>query len=112
MTNNFMTHDKKRGQVMLLTTLILAGILLGATTIAGILMVYQIRQSTDIAESTKAIYAAETGLEWELYKQNKDANYVKPIMTNGTSFETSFATGTIKSVGYSGKTARALQLTY
>lgn len=48
---------------MLLTVLLLSGTILSATTIAGLLMLYQIRQSTDIANSTKAIYAADTGIE-------------------------------------------------
>lgn len=52
---------------MLLTVLILSGTILGATTIAGLLMLYQIRQSADIANSTKAIYAADTGIEKQLY---------------------------------------------
>ena len=52
---------------MLLTTITLSGALLGATTIAGLLMLYQIRQTTDIANSTKAIFAADGGLEWGLY---------------------------------------------
>lgn len=57
----------RRGQVMLLTTITLSGALLGATTIAGLLMLYQIRQTTDIANSTKAIFAADGGLEWALF---------------------------------------------
>ena len=57
-----------RGQVMLLTTLILSGTILAAATLAGLLMVYQIRQSGDATQSTKAIYAADAGIEYELYK--------------------------------------------
>src|SRR3989338_10873566 len=61
-------HKNMRGQIMLLTVLALSGTILGATTIAGLLMVYQIRQSNDIVNSTKAIFAADAGLEWRLYK--------------------------------------------
>ncbi len=52
---------------MLLVVLILSGTILGATTIAGLLMLYQIRQSGDITNSTKAIYAADSGLEQQIY---------------------------------------------
>lgn len=52
---------------MILTVLALGGAILGATTIAGLLMLYQIRQTTDLANSGKAIYAADAGLEWSLY---------------------------------------------
>ena len=55
------------GQAMIMTILALGGTMLGATTIAGLLMVYQIRQSTDMANSMKAIYAADSGLEWTLH---------------------------------------------
>jgi len=55
------------GQAMIMTVLALGGTMLGATTIAGLLMVYQIRQSTDMANSMKAIYAADAGLEWTLH---------------------------------------------
>lgn len=53
---------------MILTILALGGTLLGATTIAGLLTLYQIRNSTDLANSAKAIFAADAGVEWGLYK--------------------------------------------
>ncbi len=53
---------------MLITVLAISGTILGATTIAGLLTLYQIRQATDIVNSTKAIFAADSGLEWRLYK--------------------------------------------
>ncbi len=58
---------KRSGQVMILTVMALGGAILGATTIAGLLMLYQIRQATDLANSGKAIYAADAGIEWTLY---------------------------------------------
>lgn len=59
--------NKRSGQVMILTVMALGGAILGATTIAGLLMLYQIRQATDLANSGKAIYAADAGIEWTLY---------------------------------------------
>jgi len=53
---------------MLLTVLIISGTILGATTIAGLLMLYQIRQATNTALSLQALFAADTGLEWRLYQ--------------------------------------------
>jgi len=58
---------RRRGQVMVLTVLAIGGAILGASIIAGLLTVYQIRQTTDFANSGKAIYAADAGLEFELY---------------------------------------------
>lgn len=52
---------------MILTVLSLGGTMLGATTIAGLLMLYQLRQATDMASSAKAIFAADAGIEWGIY---------------------------------------------
>lgn len=52
---------------MILAVLALGGALLGATTIAGFLMLYQIRATTDVENSAKAIFAADSGVEWELF---------------------------------------------
>ncbi len=52
---------------MLLATFALGGAILGATTIAGLLMLYQIRATTDSEHSAQAIFAADSGTEWALY---------------------------------------------
>lgn len=70
-----------KGQVMLLTVLILSGTVLAATTIAGLLTLFQIRQSSNISNSTAAIYAADSGIEYELYKF-KEPTYPEPQFTN------------------------------
>jgi len=71
-----------RGQVMLLTVMIVSGSILGATAIAGILTVNQIRQTTNIANSLQAVFAADAGLEWELYRLFSDPSYPKPELSN------------------------------
>lgn len=52
---------------MLIAVLALGGAILGATTVAGLLTLYQIRATTDTADSAKAIFAADTGVEWALF---------------------------------------------
>ena len=119
-----------RGQIMLLTVLALSGTILGATTIAGLLMVYQIRQSNDIVNSTKAIFAADAGLEWRLYKFFKFDSQTcldcpaggvcpQPDFGNSASFQSSCkiqgggattTTTTIKSTGTSVNASRALEI--
>ena len=126
-----------KGQVMLITVLVLSGTILGATAIAGLLMLYQIRQSTDIVNSTKAIYAADSGIEWQLYKFFKapdpDAQKCKtcaesdfacppPEFQNDFSLKTTFETicsvqtvnekpvVNVKSTGLSGNSARAFEI--
>jgi hypothetical protein len=55
------------GQAMLIAVLALGGAILGATTVAGLLTLYQIRATTDTANSAKAIFAADAGVEWALF---------------------------------------------
>lgn len=63
---------------MLMSVLSIGGVLLGATTIAGTLMVFQVRQNTDFANSAKAIFAADAGLEWGLYNSGKNVASTTP----------------------------------
>lgn len=105
------------GQAMLITVLILSGTMLAATTVAGLLMTYQIRQATNITDSTKAIFAADAGIEWALYRSFKNANYPMPTFGNGASVTLVFTPPTgfptsVKSTGNAGKVARAFELTF
>jgi hypothetical protein len=80
---------------MLLTVLVLGSTVLGATTIAGLLMLYQVRQATDLGNSAKAIFAADAGIEQAFYNlfkcSGEDAASTcpaeAPIFTNGASVE-------------------------
>ena len=55
------------GQAMISSVLAIGGAILGATTIAGLLMAYQVRQAGDLAHSQGAIFAADAGVECCLY---------------------------------------------
>jgi hypothetical protein len=58
-------HSSGRsGQAMLIAVLSVSGAILSATTVAGFLLLYQIRATTDSENSAKAIFAADTGVEW------------------------------------------------
>ena len=111
---------------MILTVLALGGTLLGATTIAGLLTVYQIRQTTDFANSAKALFAADTGLEWGLYQFFKsNGAAAPPEFQNGAHFRVTCTdvagTGvpctnpsaiSIRTVGTSVAVSRALELSF
>lgn len=60
-----MNHSS-RGQVLLILTLFIGVSVAVGIAIAGSLTVAQIRQARGIANSTKAIFAADAGLEWGL----------------------------------------------
>ena len=96
---------------MILTVTLVVGALLGATTIAGSLMLRQIRQSTLSTQSTQAIFAAETGIELALYRCYKDPNYPTSTLENEATFKLLVDCGvSIKSIGTSKSTSRALEL--
>ena len=111
------THNSKlktiHGQAMLLTVLILGSTILAASTIAGYLTVLKIRASSDTTNSTKAVFAADTGIEWELYKYIKNQpDYPKPTFSNGASFDSFNESGIIKSRGQSSNIFRAFEVDF
>jgi len=83
----------RKGQVMLLTVLIISGAVLGATTIAGLLMVHQIRQTTNVIDSLQAVYAADTGLEWKLYQSFIDSGQLPPNLDRADFIAEETSTG-------------------
>lgn len=90
---------------MLLTVLIVSGTILGATTIAGLLMLYELRQATHFGQSLQALFAADTGLEWKLYQQFQDNNYPPPVMSVDTQSDfvvVGNASSSIQSIGCAG----------
>lgn len=97
---------------MLLTVLILSGAILGASTIAGYLMLLKIRGASDITDSTKAIFAADAGIEWELYKQFKNPDYPKPLLSNNADFTSSNDGQNIKSIGQAVNSFRAFEIEF
>lgn len=73
---------------MVLTILALGGAILIGTTAAGLLVVYQIRQSADLASSAKAVFAADSGIEWGLYQHKTGSSAplsALPSFSNGAT---------------------------
>ena len=103
----------QKGQAILLSVIIMGSILLSVTTIAGYLSIQKVRVSRDIVNSGKAIYAADAGIEKELYRE-----FVGPVddpsFSNGASHTTTRSpsgnTTSIRSVGTAGNSSRAFKL--
>ena len=108
------TKNKQSGQVMLITVLVLSGIMIAASTIAGYLMLLKIRQSSEMTSSARAIFAADAGIEWDLYRRVKDANYPPPIFNNGPGVSVRVTAGPTytKSIGSDGNISRAFDMTF
>lgn len=95
---------------MIFAVVILSGAIVSAAFIAGLLTLYQIRQSTNASDSARAFYAADAGLEHAFYQEFKDPTYPAPIMTNGTSVQVTVDPGNlIQSAGQAGSVSRALE---
>jgi hypothetical protein len=78
----------RSGQAMLLAVLTLGATMLAVTTIAGLLMVYQIRQVTAFGSSAQAVFAADAGAEWSLYnyfQQSGQSETVLPAFINSAT---------------------------
>lgn len=101
---------------MILTTLILSGTILAAITVAGLLMLYQIRQAGNAMQSGRAIFVADAGLEYELYRfYVADCNYQKPsfLISPVTLYSETRVVGNdvlLISNSLAGKTTRGLSL--
>lgn len=115
----------KKGQIMLLSVLTLGMIMLGATAIAGLLTVYQIRMSSNVTDSAKAIFAADAGLDWGIYQFTRPTSSDQaPVFSNGASFTATCydsslnqldscansSTSVIRSFGRSGALSRVFEL--
>lgn len=114
--SNYQAIKLNKGQAMILAVLALGGAILGATTIAGLLMTYQIHQTTDFANSAKAIFAADSGVECGLYNFAGPAGHSAvpcpdpslPLANGATYTETTdLSSQTIYSEGVSASARRA-----
>jgi hypothetical protein len=82
-----MSSKGRSGQAMIIAVLSLGGAILGATTLAGLLLLYNIRSTTDSINSAKAIFAADAGVNWALYSyyQHPVPPVPQPTFGNGAT---------------------------
>jgi uncharacterized membrane protein len=84
-----------RGQAMLLTVLALGASILGVTTIAGMLMLYQIRATGNSVQSARAVFSADSGVEWALFERTQTTTATSSFANGATDDIICFdATGT------------------
>lgn len=108
---------------MILTVFVMGVTLLAATTIGGLLTLYQIQAVGDISASIRSIYAADAGIEYGLYKFFKpSAPMSLPTFPGGATVVVTCQVGAgvgactdpnatlIRSVGSFQKTNRAFEL--
>lgn len=102
---------------MLLTVMMLTGVILSTTSLVALLVLYQLRQTTDVIASSQAIFAADAGIECALYVKkggtpSEWGNCSEGKLSNGAKFITVTQDNTIKSAGKSRRSARAFEATF
>jgi len=120
----------KDGQTMIVTVMLISSAVLGATTLAALLVLFQLRQSADAKSSTQAIFAADSGIECVLYEKllSDSLGGVPPpdytncgeggqvTLDNGAIYtvtvDSSGGNTVIKSVGKSDRASRAFEITF
>ena len=111
---------RQRGQVLLLTVVMLTGVILATTSLVALLVLYQLRQTADIIASNQAIFAADAGMECALYKKFKEDKNNEAIggecsalaFTNGAQVKVVAEDEVIKSAGRSKQSARAFEASF
>jgi Tfp pilus assembly protein PilX len=106
----FSFKNKQNGQVLLITVLVLMSTFALSIALGGMVL-YELRAMVNTNESVKALYAAESGIEWQLFKANK-GNTDMPVMTNNTTYENDSGVGYIRSSGNSGRVNRAIEVSF
>ncbi|MEK7498679.1 MAG: hypothetical protein AAB611_02345 [Patescibacteria group bacterium] len=122
MKNNIQQKStSEKGQVMMLTVLLLSLAFSLTSFLAGSIIVYQVRAASTITSAMIAVFAGDSGLQCGLYQQIKDSAFVCPpgnstYMTNGATFETTVSstasTTLIRSKGIFRDTSRALEASF
>jgi uncharacterized protein YdgA (DUF945 family) len=116
---------KQNGQVMIVVVLALGAVMIGANIVGGVLINSQIRQSTNIIDSTKAIYAADAAIEAGYYQFLKGISNINLTFSNRASSTIKCFDGLRNSVscnatsvsyivgqGFAGRVTRALELQF
>lgn len=119
MTKNnliIINKDKReKGIALLLTMIILSAGSLIAMLIATIVVI-QFKLSSDVNNSMIAVYAADSGVEWQLYQIRNGVSVPVPAMSNGASVSTTVIGGypnfTIKSLGAYKEVKRQFEVSF
>lgn len=108
-------YDNK-GQVMLLTAISVAAMVLAATSLAGLLTLYELTQVTNVKNSGQAIFAADAGTECLSYQEFVASSTIdcdSGTLTNGAEFvTTSTSPGIFDAIGTSGLASRAFEINF
>lgn len=78
MTTKKHTRKSYDGQALLIVVVFMGAIMLGISVISGYLFTQRLKTSIDIKHSTQAIFAADAGIEEQLYDIFQRSNFAYP----------------------------------
>lgn len=104
---------KLRGQIFIMSILVLSTVLVAGLVLITI-FTKDLRQSVETSLSVKALYAADSAMEWQLYLKFNPGGPSKdqPQMDNSTAFEFATTTEKIQTMGIAGNVRRALETNF
>ena len=96
----------------LIYVLLTVGIMLSIAFFMSTIFAAKLRLSFDFPNSVTALYAADSGIEWQIYNQLKNPDAVQPLLTNSATFTVVSPPGTfpIKVIGKFRGVSRALEI--
>lgn len=116
MSNNNQKHKNQNGQMILFAVIIL-GSMISIALALGAIFVPKVRLLVDVKNSTGALFAAESGIEWCLYNARIQPlpTPAPPAMSNGAAFQITPADcsgSTFKAVGNFKGVVRAFEASF
>lgn len=108
--------NKEQSGIALILTMIISSIILLVTGLIANITLTQLKLSNDISDSAIAIFAADSGIEWQLYQIRREQAVPQPTMLNGATV-TTVVTGaapnfTVKSLGSYKETNRQFEISF
>ncbi|MBI4117285.1 MAG: hypothetical protein HY451_01180 [Parcubacteria group bacterium] len=96
----------------LIYVILTVGIVLSITFFLAAVFGLKLKSAFDYPNSVTALFAADSGIEWQLYNQFKDPDASSPSLTNGATFTIATPPGSfpLKVIGKFRGVSRALEL--
>lgn len=112
---------KNKGQIFLMSILVLSVVLTAGIVLIAI-FVKDLKQTIETSTSVKALYAADSAMEWQLYSTFVTPTTSSPSFTNGASccstelinnqYDKTTGTGYIQTLGVAGNTRRGIEINF
>jgi len=97
----------KKAQIFLMSALLLASASALGLALIGVYF-RDLRLLYETSESVRAIFAADSAIEWRLYEWLHEDGSLAPVMSNNTSFDFQESEREIKATGISNDVRRGI----